>query len=113
MTQTDRCKQTILETLRKTGEISSTDLNKVLKDEGYSRKAIDLAKPELEKEGKVLRLLHQCKRQTPVAHPPQGRIVKKEPGFPPPGSVFIFIPSAVSRQTENPLYSVLLCLPDQ
>ena len=55
MTQTDYCKQTILETLRKTGEISSTDLNKVLKDEGYSRKAIDLAKPELEKEGKVER----------------------------------------------------------
>ena len=55
MTQTDYCKQTILETLRKTGEMSSTDMNKILKDEGYSRKAIDLAKPELEAEGKIER----------------------------------------------------------
>lgn len=39
MTQTDYCKQTILETLQKTGEISSTDLNKVLKEDVYSRKA--------------------------------------------------------------------------
>ncbi len=55
MTQTDYCKQTILETLKKTGEMTSTDLNKVLKDEGYTRKAIDLAKPELEEEGKIER----------------------------------------------------------
>ena len=55
MTQTDYCKNTIIETLKKTGELSSTDLNKVLKDEGYSRKAIDMAKPELEEEGKIER----------------------------------------------------------
>ena len=74
MTQTDYCKQTILETLRKTGEISSTDLNKVLKDEGYSRKAIDLAKPELEKEGKAERF---C---VSVNGRPQWRIrLKEEP----------------------------------
>ena len=55
MTQTDYCKQTILETLEKTGEMSSTDMNKILKDEGYSRKAIDMAKPKLEAEGKIER----------------------------------------------------------
>ena len=55
MTQTDYCKQTILETLQKTGELSSNEINKILKDEGYARKAIDLAKPELVKEGKIER----------------------------------------------------------
>ena len=72
MTQTDYCKQTILETLRKTGEMSSTDMNKILKDEGYSRKAIDTAKPELEEEGKIERLCLSANGR------PQWRIRLKE-----------------------------------
>ena len=75
MTQTDYCKQTILETLQKTGEISSTDLNKVLKEEGYSRKAIDLAKPEPEKEGKDECFCVSANWQTPLAHPPERMII--------------------------------------
>ena len=55
MTQTDFCKQTILKTLEKQGELSSSELNKVLKDEGFARKATDSAKAELEAEGKAER----------------------------------------------------------
>ena len=75
MTQTDYCKETILKTLEKTGEISSTALNKVLKDEGYGRKAIDLAKAELEAEGKVERYCVTIKGSAP-----QWRIRLKDEG---------------------------------
>ena len=55
MNQTDFCKQAILKTLEKQGELSSSEMNKVLKDEGFARKAIDTAKAELEAEGNAER----------------------------------------------------------
>ena len=64
MTQTDYCKETILKTLKNTGEISSTELNKVLKDEGYGRKASDMAKVELEAEGKIERKCYSVNGRT-------------------------------------------------
>ena len=72
MTQTDFCKQTIVKTLEKQGELSSSDLNKVLKDEGFARKAIDIGKAELEAEGKVERYCIS------VQGKPQWRIRLKE-----------------------------------
>ena len=49
-----------------------TDMNKILKDEGYSRKAIDTAKPELEAEGKIERFCLSANGR------PQWRIRLKE-----------------------------------
>ena len=58
--------------MEKQGELSSSDLNKVLKDEGFARKAIDIGKAELEAEGKVERY---C---VSVQGKPQWRIRLKE-----------------------------------
>ena len=55
ISQTDFCKQTMLSTLHNKHDLTSSEMNKVLKEEGYGRKAIDTAKAELEAEGKVER----------------------------------------------------------
>ena len=51
----DLCKEAIMEMLSEVMEISSEELNRIMKEQGFSRKAIDTAKPELEREGLIRR----------------------------------------------------------
>ena len=49
-TKKDACKAAILAILAETGDLASEELNALLREQGFSRKAIDTAKPELEEE---------------------------------------------------------------